>query len=115
MAQRESRRHRLHARLRSQPAASESDLDVFAELPDAGLAQALRLISPLDREALLLTYWEELSPADAAQALGCSRAAFAVRLHRTRRRLRRQLEVIPGERSQDQPHERSCATETESV
>jgi RNA polymerase sigma-70 factor (ECF subfamily) len=49
----------------------------------AGLAR----LSDRDREVLLLVAWEELYPAAAAAALGCSRATFAVRLHRARRRL----------------------------
>jgi RNA polymerase sigma-70 factor, ECF subfamily len=44
-----------------------------------------------DREVLLLAGWYELSGPEAAQALGCSRAAYAVRLHRARRRLRTAL------------------------
>lgn len=51
------------------------------------LLQALARLSDRDRELLLLVAWEELDPASAAAALGCSRATFAVRLHRARRRL----------------------------
>jgi RNA polymerase sigma-70 factor (ECF subfamily) len=40
-----------------------------------------------NREILLLVAWEDLDPSSAAAALGCSRATFAVRLHRARRRL----------------------------
>lgn len=40
-----------------------------------------------DREALLLTAWDGLSADQAATVLGCSKAAFQVRLHRARRRL----------------------------
>ena len=36
--------------------------------------------------------WDELSPADAADVLGVTRVAFAVRLHRARRRLERALQ-----------------------
>ncbi|MGW0516485.1 RNA polymerase sigma factor [Crossiella sp. NPDC003009] len=49
-----------------------------------------RLPEP-DREALRLIAWEGLSTRDAALALGCSPAALAMRLHRLRRRLRREL------------------------
>jgi RNA polymerase sigma-70 factor (ECF subfamily) len=44
-------------------------------------------LSAVDREVLALVAWDDLSPVEAAEALGCSRAAFAVRLHRARRRL----------------------------
>jgi RNA polymerase sigma-70 factor, ECF subfamily len=60
-------------------------------LRDSPLAGALARLSARDREALLLRYWEELSPEQIAQALGCTRAAAAVRLHRARRRLAREL------------------------
>ncbi|HEX6027306.1 MAG TPA: sigma factor-like helix-turn-helix DNA-binding protein, partial [Solirubrobacter sp.] len=48
---------------------------------------ALAMLKPIDREALLLTAWEGLTPERAAVAAGCSRATFDVRLHRARRRL----------------------------
>jgi RNA polymerase sigma factor (sigma-70 family) len=107
------RRRRLYERLRTQ---SESASESFApELSDGALSLALRRLSPADREVLLLAYWEELSPAELARAMGCSRATLAVRLHRARLRLRKQLEVVESERFQDQGHDHSCVTETESV
>lgn len=57
------------------------------------LRAALAVLSERDREALRLVAWEGLEPADAARAAGCSRATFAVRLHRARRRLAAALEV----------------------
>ena len=70
-----------------------------AEVPDpaagiaerARLAQALQRLAEPDREALRLVGWEELDVAGAALAMGCSRSAMAVRLHRARRRLERVL------------------------
>lgn len=62
---------------------------VWGEEPD-GATELLRALARLrenDREILLLVAWEDLDPAAAAAVLGCSRAAFAVRLHRARRRL----------------------------
>lgn len=44
-----------------------------------------------DREVLSLVAWDGLTHEQAAEALGCSRRAFAVRLHRARRRLRSAL------------------------
>jgi RNA polymerase sigma-70 factor (ECF subfamily) len=44
-----------------------------------------------DREVLTLTGWYGLSPLQAAEALGCTPAAYAVRLHRARRRLAKAL------------------------
>ncbi|MCJ1699981.1 RNA polymerase sigma factor [Rathayibacter festucae] len=40
-----------------------------------------------EQEALALHVWEDLPQADAAQVLGCSRAAYAMRLTRAKRRL----------------------------
>ncbi len=54
---------------------------------DRRLARALARLRPADREVLLLVAWEELSPERAATALGVQPGAFAVRLHRARRRL----------------------------
>lgn len=55
--------------------------------------QALSGLTRDQLEALLLTTWEGLSERQAAIVLGCSRGAVAVRLHRARRRLRKQLDV----------------------
>jgi len=47
---------------------------------------AVQRLSAEDQEVLRLVAWDGLSYADAARVLGCSRAGFAVRLHRARRR-----------------------------
>jgi len=54
---------------------------------DPPLDRALRALSPADREALLLVAWEDLTPTQAAKALGMNATAFRVRLLRARRRL----------------------------
>ncbi len=59
---------------------------------DPTLDRALRGLSQLDREALLLVAWEDLTPGQAAKALGISPVAFRVRLLRARRRFRASLE-----------------------
>lgn len=56
-----------------------------------GLRAALSTLSETDQEILRLVGWEELTLAEAAEALGCARATAAVRLHRARRRLTRVL------------------------
>lgn len=111
----ERRRERLYERLRNHAAVEHDPEALTRGSSDATLSQALRRISSSDREALLLTYWEELSPAQAAQAMGCSRATLAVRLHRARHRLRKQLEVADEDRLNHGRHDRSCVTETESL
>jgi RNA polymerase sigma-70 factor (ECF subfamily) len=53
---------------------------------------ALAHLIPAEREVLELLAWEGLSATQAAEVLGCSRAAIAVRLHRARRRVHRLLD-----------------------
>ena len=69
---------------------------------DPTLDRALRELSQRDREALLLVAWEDLTPGQAAQALGVSPVAFRVRLLRARRRFRTSLEEAQA--SPPSPH-----------
>jgi RNA polymerase sigma-70 factor, ECF subfamily len=66
----------------------------------AGEAEAVRAaldrLPERDREALMLVAWHGLSRERAARAAGCTRAAFAVRLHRARARLAAELESPDG-------------------
>jgi RNA polymerase sigma-70 factor, ECF subfamily len=55
---------------------------------------ALARLSERDREALMLVAWHGLTGARAARAAGCSRSAFAVRLHRARARLAAELSTL---------------------
>ena len=64
----------------------------LAEL-DPALDAALRALAPLDREALLLVAWDDLTPTQAARSLGINPTAFRVRLLRARRRFRARLEA----------------------
>jgi RNA polymerase sigma-70 factor (ECF subfamily) len=89
------RRRALGERLRAGAVAHHPEL----ALPDLALGHALRRLSESDREVLLLCYWEELDATQLASAMGCSRAALAVRLHRARRRLRRALDGEENEHS----------------
>jgi RNA polymerase sigma-70 factor (ECF subfamily) len=87
---------------RGSPAAGEIAAD-FAPAPevfelDPTLGTALRSLSRLDREALLLVAWEDLTPSQAARSLGINPAAFRVRLLRARRRLQAKLEDASADR-----------------
>ncbi|MDX6512593.1 MAG: hypothetical protein QOE36_2097 [Gaiellaceae bacterium] len=53
------------------------------------VAWALAALAPIDREALLLVAWEDLTPRLAAASLGITAGAFRVGFHRARRRFRR--------------------------
>jgi RNA polymerase sigma factor (sigma-70 family) len=63
---------------------------------------ALARLPERDREALMLVAWHGLSGVRAARAAGCTRAAFAVRLHRARKRLADQLTELDRPRAPGQ-------------
>lgn len=84
----EGRKRRFTATAEPEPLAPAAELDEI----DSTLRRALLALSPLDREALLLVAWEDLTPTQAAKALGINPTAFRVRLLRARRRLRALLE-----------------------
>jgi RNA polymerase sigma-70 factor (ECF subfamily) len=60
--------------------------------PAGRVASALGRLPANDREAITLIAWDGLRPAQAAAVLGQSPASFRVRLHRAKRRLRRELQ-----------------------
>jgi len=60
------------------------------------LAAAIAQLTRAQQEALLLIAWDGVSEREAALALGCSRGAFAARLHRARERLRAALVETEG-------------------
>jgi RNA polymerase sigma-70 factor (ECF subfamily) len=69
--------------------------DVGENVGDSELVRAaLARLSDRDREALMLVAWHGLSGARAAHAAGCTRTAFAVRLHRARGRLAKELDAL---------------------
>jgi DNA-directed RNA polymerase specialized sigma24 family protein len=95
-----SRHHRSASRLRrlvDRVILGETDTGQPAIHPPGQeherLLAALGGLRPRDREALLLLYWEELSYAEAATALGCSANAVGIRVHRAKARLREALEA----------------------
>ncbi|MFI6323911.1 RNA polymerase sigma factor [Nonomuraea sp. NPDC050556] len=78
-----ARRESLGAELRSW--ISEDVADSVTER--LSVLKALTALSDEDREILILVAWQGLSPREAAHVVGCSQAAFRVRLHRARKRL----------------------------
>ena len=80
--------------------AAEEDAGAAAEL-----AGAIAQLTSSQQEALLLIAWDGLSEREAALAVGCSRAAFAARLHRARARVRAAMAPAEGgrESAQTQP------------
>jgi RNA polymerase sigma factor (sigma-70 family) len=57
---------------------------------------AIGTLSERELETLALVTWHGLDPRDAARVVGCSAAAFAVRLHRARKRLAQALDAAPA-------------------
>jgi RNA polymerase sigma-70 factor (ECF subfamily) len=70
------------------------DTSTSSEL-DIAVAEALVRLRPRDREAITLIAWDDLTPAQAAVVLGQTRAAFRVRLHRAKLRLRKEVARDP--------------------
>jgi RNA polymerase sigma-70 factor, ECF subfamily len=97
------RREALIAKLKQDASGARGPWDIADRVVErAGVLAALARLGERDREALRLAAWEGLETARAARAAGCSRAAFAVRLHRARRRLMKELASaghIPSEMS----------------
>jgi RNA polymerase sigma-70 factor (ECF subfamily) len=60
------------------------------------LQEALNALDPIDREILSLRHFEELTRAEAAQALGIEEAAAAKRYVRALKRLKDTLAGMPG-------------------
>jgi RNA polymerase sigma-70 factor, ECF subfamily len=69
------------------------------ERESSPVLRALARLSDGDREVLLLFAWDGVSSDEAAAALGCSRTAAKVRVHRARRRLHSELARLEHHRS----------------
>jgi RNA polymerase sigma-70 factor (ECF subfamily) len=52
---------------------------------------ALQELRPLDREVILLVYWDGLSHVEAGSVLGCSVNAVALRVKKAKARLETKL------------------------
>ncbi len=91
----ERRRAGLLARVLPSRAQEPFDERSLARVAAAGLgprlAAALRRLSPAERDLLLLIAWADLSYEEAAAALGLPVGTVRSRLHRARRKARREL------------------------
>lgn len=103
------RRRRLELRVRSErdPVADDGELADMS----IDLRRAWALLDDADREVLSLVSWDGLTSSEAARVLGCSRAAYSMRLTRARRRLRRSLDAVepgsaPETRQRPEPRQR---------
>jgi RNA polymerase sigma factor (sigma-70 family) len=85
------RRSALHQRLAHEPATLPDEPS--PDVDERSLVhEALRRLSPRDREVLLLAEWEGLAPAEIAKVVGCLTVTARGRLHRARRRFRTAFE-----------------------
>jgi RNA polymerase sigma-70 factor, ECF subfamily len=93
-----ARQRSISAELRAWVTEAElSAPDVADEVAERiAVLAALAALPEADRELLTLVAWHGLKPADAARVVGCSTAAYFVRLHRARRRLQRAMADPPG-------------------
>jgi RNA polymerase sigma-70 factor (ECF subfamily) len=87
------RRSRVRASRLAERLSGASSRDAEADTPHGEIAEALQRLRPLDREVLLLTAWDGLTHREIADVFGCSENAVAIRLHRARSRLARELEA----------------------
>jgi RNA polymerase sigma-70 factor (ECF subfamily) len=88
----DARRTALAVRLERESPSAEQPV----ELADGAIAAALASLRALDRELVLLVYWDDLAPASAARVVGVPAAVARTRLWRARRQLRQVLEDGSG-------------------
>ena len=87
----ERRRRRRHAPAVASPAAEDNggpDLGLECAEQRIVVFPALRALDPLDREAIALKYWADLSNREIGAVLGYSESNVGTRLHRALHKLR---------------------------
>jgi RNA polymerase sigma-70 factor (ECF subfamily) len=92
-----NRFRKLIARVGAAQTTDSAYSQLGPDIADHQVIRALRQVPPAEREALMLTVWEQLSHTEAAQVLGCSPNAVGIRVHRARVRLRAVLGEPPPE------------------
>ena len=85
-----SHRLQLLSRLGAQPNRVEL-LETAVDPLHLRVRAALQELRPLDREVILLVYWDGLSHVEAASVLGCSINAVALRIKKAKARLETKL------------------------
>lgn len=82
------------ARTRPAPDAPSAEAGALDALEHAAVIEALRLLPTRQREALVLRYYLDLSEADIADTMGCSRGAVKSHCSRGMAALRQTLERV---------------------
>jgi RNA polymerase sigma factor (sigma-70 family) len=88
---RQSRRDSLISRLKHQRQIPAEPHGAALDNAVARVRTAVAELRALDREALILVMWDGLSHAEAAEVLGCSVNAVALRIAKAKERLRQRL------------------------
>ncbi|NUT38530.1 MAG: RNA polymerase sigma factor [Thermoactinospora sp.] len=84
--------------------ADRVEARVTASAAQRDLAGALAVLSPEDREVLLLIAWADLSYEETAAALGIPVGTVRSRLHRARRKTREALGGVDPTAEQEEDH-----------
>jgi RNA polymerase sigma-70 factor (ECF subfamily) len=107
--QHRSRRRRVALQDRlAESAATEPQDWPPSRTSDGVVHEALRRLSPRDREVLLLAEWEGLTPSEISTVLNCPTVTARGRLHRARLRFRSVYETLHEGES---PHHRALSTQ----
>ena len=95
---------RDHARRQKRAAKLQASYAMFCELDQADqiddakrlgwLSEAIAGLEPGLRETAILVLAEDLTHADAAAALGCAESTVSWRMHRVRKKLKTQADLI---------------------
>ena len=88
-------RHALVERLAAELRSVQPPQAPVADVRSSALLAALGTLSERDREIMLLTAWEGLTPKQIATVVGTPVNIVRVRLHRARTRLKRDLAASP--------------------
>jgi RNA polymerase sigma-70 factor, ECF subfamily len=97
------RRVRLIARITGQDPPRPAHDPAEGAAARSAIVAALGRLGEGQREVLRLAAWEGLDARRAAAALGCSPAAYTLRLHRARRRLAKELAASGHGSEEDEP------------
>jgi RNA polymerase sigma factor (sigma-70 family) len=87
----QQRRERLTGRLRIEHRLATTD-----DSDSSAVATAFAQLTDDEREVLALAAWEGLDAGEIGTVLECSRNAARIRLHRARKRLAGELNVVQG-------------------
>jgi RNA polymerase sigma-70 factor, ECF subfamily len=109
--QRRSRRRLMALQERLALEATPAQHEPAQDGEEMLVREALRSLTPRDREVLLLAEWEGLSPAQIAGVLGCLTVTARGRLHRARRRFRAVFEELRARETGEQPQREGLGTE----